>query len=53
VSADQQHYFEINARLARCWPVMARAKAALPDADRWAQMRQKAELLDEAAGDAH
>ena len=52
VPADQQHYFEINARLARRWPVITRAKAAPPDADHWAQVQQKAELLDEAAGDA-
>ena len=53
VPADQQHYFEINARLASRWPAITGAKAALPDADYWAQVQEKAELLDEVAGDAH
>ena len=50
VPADQQQYFAINARLALRWPVITRRKAALPDADRWGEVRHKAHLLDEGAG---
>ena len=46
VPADQQWYFAINAKLARTWPVISRAKAALPDAQDWAAVRDKAALLD-------
>jgi ferredoxin len=49
VPADQQQYFAINARLAQRWPVITRSKAPLPDADRWGRVRDKAQLLDEAA----
>ena len=52
VPADQQHYFAINARLAVRWPVITRRKPALPDAEDWAQVRDKRDLLDEAAGGA-
>jgi ferredoxin len=52
VPADQQQYFAINARLALRWPVITRRKAALPDADDWARVRDKAGLLDEAAAGA-
>jgi len=47
VPADQQQYFAINARLAVRWPVITRRKPALADAERWAQARHKADLLDE------
>jgi len=47
VPADQQQYFAINARLAVRWPVITRRKPALADAERWAQVRHKADLLDE------
>jgi ferredoxin len=51
VPADQQQYFAINARLARAWPVITRTKAAPADAEHWAQVRRKADLLDETAAD--
>jgi ferredoxin len=49
VPTDQQRYFAINARLATRWPVITRRKPALADADYWGTVRDKADLLDEAA----
>jgi ferredoxin len=46
VPMDQDRYFRINAELARVWPVITRRKAAPPDADQWARVRDKADLLD-------
>lgn len=46
VPIAQQSFFRINADLARRWPVIARSKAALPDADEWARVPKKITLLD-------
>jgi ferredoxin len=35
VPADQQHCIQLNAELARAWPVLVEKKAPLPDADAW------------------
>lgn len=35
VPADQVHFFEINAELARRWPVIAEKIDAPPDAGEW------------------
>ena len=51
VPAEQQPFFAINAQLARSWPVITRAKAALPDAEAWAKASDKIAWLDsEPAG---
>jgi ferredoxin len=47
--ADQAEYLEINARLATAWPVIAKTKDPMPDADEWAQKTGKRELLNEGA----
>lgn len=47
VPADQLDFLEINARLAARWRPITRGKGALPDADAWAQVREKRHLLDE------
>ncbi len=53
VPSDQQDFIAENATLARKWPVIARIKPAPPDADEWAQVREKRALLDRrGAGDA-
>lgn len=52
VPAEQQSFFRINADLARRWPVIARSKAALPDADAWALVSSKIDQLDPRAADA-
>jgi len=51
VPADQQEYLELNAELARRWPVITRKKAALPDAERWGTVTGKRERLDERPED--
>lgn len=47
VPAEQVIFFDINARLARRWPVITRGKGALPDAQKWADVKDKRGMLDE------
>ena len=47
--AEQQEFLEINARLAKDWPIISSIKAAPADADEWAKVKEKRNLLDEAA----
>ncbi|HET7314291.1 ferredoxin FdxA [Salinisphaera sp.] len=49
VPADQQHFFEINARLASRWPVIDAMIEAPEDADSWNGVPDKLGLLDEGA----
>jgi ferredoxin len=45
VPGDQKDFTPLNAELARVWRPITRTKAALPDADEWAQVvRKRAEL---------
>jgi ferredoxin len=50
VPADALRWTAINAELARLWPEITRRKRALPDADQWAQVRDKGGLLDRQGG---
>ncbi len=43
----QQHFIELNARLAKKWPVIIAAKSAPKDADKWAEVTEKLDLLEE------
>lgn len=43
-------YKEKNARVVKVWPRTTRAKNALPDADKWAGVADKAALFDETPG---
>ncbi|MHB1531821.1 ferredoxin FdxA [Acidithiobacillus sp.] len=43
----QEVFLEINARLVKRWPVIVQKKAALPEAEHWAQVKQKSHLLEE------
>jgi ferredoxin len=43
----QDAFVEINARLAKVWPVIAEMKAAPPDADDWRDKPGKIDLLEE------
>jgi ferredoxin len=53
VPADQRDFIPENAALAKQWPVIARMKGSLPDADEWASVTDKRALLDRrGAGDA-
>lgn len=49
VPADQQPFVDLNARLAKRWPVILRSRLALPDAAEWAQIKAKLAQLDERA----
>ena len=44
--ADQQAFLELNARLAREWPVIDRQQDPLPDAERWAAVSAKRDRLE-------
>lgn len=46
VPADQVHFFEINAELARRWPVIAEKIDAPPDAEEWDGKPDKLRYLD-------
>jgi ferredoxin len=46
VPADQRGFIGENAVLAKQWPVIARIKPAPADADHWAAVRDKRDLLD-------
>jgi ferredoxin len=43
----QMPYIDLNARLAKKWPSITARKKALPDADEWAKVEDKRELLEE------
>jgi ferredoxin len=45
---EQQHFVELNARLAAQWPVIAAARDPLPDAEQWAGVPDKLSQLDTA-----
>ncbi|MDD5365011.1 MAG: ferredoxin family protein [Gallionellaceae bacterium] len=43
--ADQRQFIEINAELAKTWPVIVEKKPALDDADAWLGKPGKADML--------
>lgn len=45
----QSEYLELNARLARAWPVITQSQAPLPGADEFATHIDKRTLLEETA----
>jgi ferredoxin len=47
VPADQQEFIELNARLAKVWPVITARKDPLPDADQFASTTGKLSMLKE------
>jgi len=49
VPADQQPFIDLNARLAKQWPVILKSRLAPPDADEWARVARKMDQLDERA----
>jgi len=46
VPEDQREFVAVNAELAKSWPVITRREPALPDADVWATVLPKIQLLD-------
>ncbi|MGI9217299.1 MAG: ferredoxin FdxA [Hydrogenophaga sp.] len=51
VPSTQRRFIPINAELSEDWPVITRSVAALPDADDWATVGDKAGELDRRAPD--
>ena len=46
VPDDQKEYIQLNAELAKNWPVINRRTDPLPDADQWAEVKDKRQHLD-------
>src|SRR5690606_8965160 len=51
--ADQTHFIEINAELARQWEVISRSVGALPDADEWKDKTGKLDELERRSRPSH
>ena len=47
VPEDQQEFIEINAKLAKVWPIITARKDPLPDADKFSNETNKRKLLIE------
>ncbi|WP_435101239.1 ferredoxin FdxA [Arhodomonas sp. AD133] len=45
--AGQEHFIDLNARLAQRWPVLSERKPAPPDADDWAGVSEKLDYLED------
>ena len=43
---DQFDFIELNARLSAEWPLIEDAQAPLPDADEWAEIKDKRQYLE-------
>lgn len=46
VPGDQQDFMALNAELAKTWKTITRTKQSLPDADKWAEVKDKRGLLE-------
>ena len=46
VPADQQDFIPLNAELATTWKTITKTKKALPDADEWADIKDKRSHLE-------
>jgi ferredoxin len=44
--AGQRDFIALNAELAKRWPTIVEKKDPLPDAQRWAEVEHKLELLE-------
>lgn len=49
LTPEQQPFLALNATLARRWPAITEAKDPLPDAEHWAGVHPKRELLQAPA----
>ncbi len=43
--SDQRHFLDLNAELAKGWPVINERKPAPPDADDWKDVKDKLDKL--------
>jgi len=48
LAPEQHEYLALNARLAARWPVIGESTSPLPEADLWAERKDKRELLQES-----
>jgi ferredoxin len=46
VPDDQRAYIAINAELAKAWKVIIERKDPLPEADKWAEVKNKLQYLE-------
>ena len=46
VPEDQLEFIQLNAELAKVWPVITEKKDPLPDADEWAEVKGKLKYLE-------
>ncbi len=46
VPEDQLQFIQLNAELAKIWPVITEKKDPLPDADQWAEVKDKLQYLE-------
>jgi ferredoxin len=46
LSKEQEHFLELNAELAKEWPVISEKKDPLPDADEWNGETDKLQYLE-------
>ena len=46
LAPDQEQFLEINRELSLEWPVITEMKPAPPDADEWAEVRDKLDQLE-------
>ncbi len=46
LSKEQEHFLELNAELAKEWPVISEKKEPLPDADEWNGKTDKFQYLE-------
>jgi ferredoxin len=46
VPAGQEAFTALNAELAKAWPVITDKKEALPDAERWKDVKDKLQYLE-------
>ena len=46
VPESQGRFIALNAELSRAWPTLIARKAPPPDADQWAKVQDKVELLE-------
>jgi ferredoxin len=46
LSEDQRHYLDLNAELAKLWPVLNERKPPPADADEWKDVKDKLKYLE-------
>ncbi|MEJ2767698.1 ferredoxin family protein [Mycetohabitans sp. B46] len=46
VPSDQKHFLQLNEEVAEKWPKITRSVPALPDAEKWKDLKGKLKLLD-------